>query len=253
VYRGATHLALRRVIHPPEERTPPPAGRSREPQRSWRHRRNVLQPSRIGRNAATGCRSSRPAYWRRGTPAPRVPRLPRPTTLARRVRRRCSRRPIPVPPVPARPSPARPGRDASAQRRQQPPGACHVSGVEQAGHLVARAAQRRSAERDERRRRRGHGRPLRPAPPGGPLNGDAEHRECPEQAPGVQRPGPSGIGVGHPLQSRCAAAEQRHRVPATRIAEQHVGEVAGRDPHDPGPTCWRKHPGSVSQVVYSNS
>ena len=88
---------------------------------------------------------------------------------------------------------------------------------------------------------------------GGPLDGDTEHAERPEQRPGVQRPGPAGIGVGQPLQSRCAAAEQRHRVPATRIAEQHVGEVAGRDPRDPAPTCWRKHPGSVSQVVYSDS
>jgi hypothetical protein len=42
-------------------------------------------------------------------------------------------------------------------------------------------------------------------------------------------------------------------VPATRIAEQQIGEVAGRDPRGPAPTCRRKHPGSVSQVVYSNS
>jgi hypothetical protein len=42
-------------------------------------------------------------------------------------------------------------------------------------------------------------------------------------------------------------------VTATRIAEQQVGEVAGRDPRDSASTCWRKHPGSVSQVVYSSS
>jgi hypothetical protein len=42
-------------------------------------------------------------------------------------------------------------------------------------------------------------------------------------------------------------------VAAARIPEQHVGEVAGRDPREPAPTCWRNHPGSVSQVVYSDS
>jgi hypothetical protein len=42
-------------------------------------------------------------------------------------------------------------------------------------------------------------------------------------------------------------------VAARRIAEQHVGEVARRNPRNPAPTCWRNHPGSVSQVVYSDS
>jgi hypothetical protein len=42
-------------------------------------------------------------------------------------------------------------------------------------------------------------------------------------------------------------------VTATRITEQQVSEVAGRDTREPAPTGWRKHPGSVSQVVYSSS
>jgi hypothetical protein len=42
-------------------------------------------------------------------------------------------------------------------------------------------------------------------------------------------------------------------VPATGIAEQDVSDVTGRDPRDAAPTSWRKHPGSVSQVVYSDS
>ena len=92
-----------------------------------------------------------------------------------------------------------------------------------------------------------------PRRPARPLDGDTQHTERPEQRTGVQRTGAAGIGVGQPLQSRCAAAEQRDRVAATRIAEQQVGDVAGRDPRDPAPTCWRKHPGSVSQVVYSDS
>ncbi len=75
---------------------------------------------------------------------------------------------------------------------------------------------------------------------------------APSSAPACSAPA-AGVGVGQPLQSRCAAAEQRYRVPAPRVAEQQVGEVAGRDPRAAAPTCWRKHSGSVSQVVYSTS
>ena len=145
------------------------------------------------------------------------------------------------------------GRVASAQRRQQSARARNIAGVQQAGHLVAGAAQRRSAERDERRRRGCHHRPPRATPRCRPFYGDTEQTNRPEQSPDVQRPCAAGIGVGQPLQSRCAAAEQRDRVPATRIAEQDVSDVTGRDPGAAAPTCWRKHPGSVSQVVYSDS
>jgi len=69
----------------------------------------------------------------------------------------------------------------------------------------------------------------------------------------MQHPGAAGVGIGQSFQSRCAAAEQRDRVAATWIAEKHVGEVAGRDSRDSAATCWHKHPGSVSQVVYSDS
>ena len=180
-------------------------------------------------------------HQHRGHPADRGPQQRAPP-----ARRRCSRRPIPAPPGPARPRRARPGRVRTAtataagrpRRRRRPAGRpsagrCALNDVPpSATNVVAAVA---TAVHPGPRRR------------GGPLDGDTEHAERPEQCPGVQRPGAAGIGVGQPLQSRCAAAEQRHRVPATRIAEQHVGEVAGRDPRSPAPTCWRKHPGSVSQ------
>ncbi len=86
-----------------------------------------------------------------------------------------------------------------------------------------------------------------------PLDRDTQYTERPEQRTGVQRTRCTGIGVGQPFQSRCATAEQRDGVTATRIAEQQVGEVAGRDSRDSAPACGRKHPGSVSQVVYSCS
>ena len=82
---------------------------------------------------------------------------------------------------------------------------------------------------------------------GRPLDGGAERAERTEQRAGVQHPRAAGIGVGQPLQSRCAAAEQRDRVAATRIAEQQIGDETRRDPRRSAATCWRKHPGSVSQ------
>jgi hypothetical protein len=42
-------------------------------------------------------------------------------------------------------------------------------------------------------------------------------------------------------------------VAPARIAEQQVGEIADRDSRDATPTRWHKHPGSVSQVIYSVS
>jgi hypothetical protein len=42
-------------------------------------------------------------------------------------------------------------------------------------------------------------------------------------------------------------------VAATRIAEQQIGKITGRNPRGTAPIRRRKHPGSVSQVVYSVS
>ena len=69
----------------------------------------------------------------------------------------------------------------------------------------------------------------------------------------MYRAGAAGIGVCPLFKSRCRTAEQRDRVPAPRVAERRVGQIAGREPSDAAPTCLRKHPGSVSQVVYSDS
>ena len=63
----------------------------------------------------------------------------------------------------------------------------------------------------------------------------------------MKRTGAAGIGVCQPLQSRCAAAEQRHRMAAARVAEHQVGDIARREARDAAATCWAKHSGSVSQ------
>ena len=192
---------------------------------SWRRRRNALQPSRIGHSAATGGRSSRPACWRRGRPAPRAPRRRRPTTAARPAHRRCSRRPTPTP-------------RGSARRRRAPTGRVRTATAAAGGRR--RCHRTRAARPSASPVRRSdvppsatniaaavaEAVPAGPAPRDGPLHGHTRHTERAEQRAGMQHPGASAVGVGQPLQSRCAAAEQRHRMATARVAEQQVGEPA---------------------------
>ena len=69
----------------------------------------------------------------------------------------------------------------------------------------------------------------------------------------MQRAGDLGVAVGEPFQRGCRGAEQRDRMTPSRVAQREIGEVADQHADDAGLPCRRKHPGSVSQVVYSHS
>ncbi len=60
------------------------------------------------------------------------------------------------------------------------------------------------------------------------LDQRAHRAESPEQGGGVHDTGAAGVGVAQPLESRCAAAEQRHRMTPAGVAEQQVGKPARR-------------------------
>jgi hypothetical protein len=128
-------------------------------------------------------------------------------------------------------------------RGQQPPRTVEVTGGEQARHPIAGAAQRRPAQRHERRDRRPRRFTDRTPPPGPAPHGAGAQRHHTEQRRGVAHPGAAGVGVDAAFQSCCGTAEHRHRMAARRIAEHGVGHHAGRDPRSPG----RRHPGTVSQ------
>ena len=140
----------------------------------------------------------------------RAPRRPPPTTAAPPARRRCSRRPTPPRrgSVPRRRATAgsRPHSDGS-----RPPGAVDIAGPEQTRHLGRRCgpATSRPARRTSPPPSPQPSTPARAAPARSAA--DAQRAERTEQRAGVQHPRAARIGVGQPFQSRCAAAEHRHR------------------------------------------
>ena len=225
--RRHARIAPAPVIHPPPVRTPPPASPSPVPRRNWPHRRNELRPSRTGHSAANGCRSSRPACWRRGRPARRAPRRRRPTTSAPPAHRRCSRRPIPAP-------------RGSGPPRRAPRGRVRTATAAAAGRLRRRRPIRRAAIRSPVRASDVPPSATntaaavtaavasRPRAPGRPLDGHAHHAERAQQHAAVHDPGAAGVGVAQPLQSRCAAAEKRHRMAALRVAEERDRRASRR-------------------------
>jgi hypothetical protein len=67
----------------------------------------------------------------------------------------------------------------------------------------------------------------------------------------MYRAGDPAVAVGQLLQLRGSLAEHRDRMTSFRVAQRDVSQVAGQHADDPGLPCRRKHPGSVSHVVYS--